>query len=110
MDPKLQGAPVSKGPFQPGDQWVAEKRLPLWLIKAFEEAARRAGMAAAADAARRAARGETCWGMSPRKNPKTRRGSKHPKSKKRQPGWRREDCTLVHHGNKGVVGVACPRC
>ena len=51
---------MSKGPFQPGDQWVAEKRLPLWLIKAFEESARRAAMAAAADAARRAARGEPC--------------------------------------------------
>ena len=49
---------MSKGPFQPGDQWVAEKRLPLWLIKAFEEASRRAAMAAAAEAARRAARGE----------------------------------------------------
>lgn len=45
-------APLSTGAFKPGDQWVAEKRLPLWLIKSYEEGARRAAAAAAAEAAR----------------------------------------------------------
>ena len=45
-------APVSKGAFKPGDQWVAEARLPLWLVKAYEEGAKRAAAAAAAEAAR----------------------------------------------------------
>ena len=41
-------APVSDGAFKPGDQWVAEQRLPLWLIRAYEEGARRESAAEAA--------------------------------------------------------------
>lgn len=51
------------GPFPPGEvQWVSESRLPLWLIKGYEENARRAALVAAAEAAREAAKG-TAWHM-----------------------------------------------
>lgn len=56
--PCIVPAPV--GPFPPGEvSWVPEARLPLWLIRTYEEKARRIALVAEGEALREAARGES---------------------------------------------------
>lgn len=51
--------PPAAAKLPPGEvSWVSEARLPLWLIKGYEENAKRAALVAAAEAQREAAKGE----------------------------------------------------